>query len=98
MTTQSPPRDEAEEGILRIKNSSDPTVVAQAISNALYDGHQVVLRAIGAGAVNQAVKACAIARGYVAPRGLDLFVKPGFDTVHFKDGERTAITFQMITS
>jgi stage V sporulation protein SpoVS len=45
----------------------------------------VTLRGVGAGAVNQMAKACAIARGYVASRGVDLVVRPGFTTVQMRD-------------
>ena len=51
------------------------------------------MRAVGAGAVNQAVKAIAIARGYVAPRGMDLTCVPGFATIKSRDGEISAIVF-----
>lgn len=85
-----------EESVLRVKGSSNPSAVASALSHALYDNRRVVLRAIGAGAVNQAVKACAIARGYCAPRGLDLTIVPGFDNVNMPDGEKlSAITLSV---
>jgi stage V sporulation protein S len=57
-----------------------------------------MLRAIGAGAVNQAIKACAIARGYVAPRGIDLSIRPGFATVTMRDGDVSAITLLIIAA
>ncbi len=49
------------------------------------------VQAIGAGAVNQAVKAIAIARGFVAPGGLDLVVVPAFVDIQIEGEERTAI-------
>lgn len=55
------------------------------------------MRAIGAGAVNQAVKACAIARGYVAVRGIDLLVRPGFGTVVINDKEYSTIVLNIMT-
>ena len=73
--------DQSNDQVLRVSNTSPPAELASAISYALYDGKRVVLRAIGAGAVNQAVKAVAIARGYVAQRSLDLACAPGFTTV-----------------
>lgn len=78
---------EGEETILRVKSSSNPQNLAAALSHAVYDSKKVSLRAIGAGSVNQAVKACAIARGYVATRGIDLTFKPGFDTIEIFDRE-----------
>lgn len=45
----------------------------------------MTMRGIGAGAVNQMVKACIVARGYVASRGVDLIVRPGFVTIPMRD-------------
>jgi stage V sporulation protein S len=87
-----------EEQILRVTGSANAKELAAVISHAIYDGHRPVLRAIGAGAVNQAVKACIIARGYVATRGTDLVFRPGFAEVP-GDGENgivSAITFLVI--
>ena len=83
----------ADEPFLRVSASSNPQSVASAIAHAIYDKHEVKLRAVGAGAVNQAVKAIAISRGYVAPRGMDLTCKPGFTTIESRDGEISAIVF-----
>lgn len=74
--------------ILRVSASSAPQSVAAAISKCISDSHQYpVLRAIGHGAVGQAVKALAIARGYVAPRGTDLAFVVGFDTIQNDEGK-----------
>ena len=86
------------EDFLRVSAGSNPQSVASAIAHALYENRQVKLRAVGAGAVNQAVKAIAIARGYVAPRGLDLTCKPGFTTITSHDGEISAIVFVISAS
>lgn len=92
-------QDNDEEALLRVKGSSNPSSLASAISFAIYDGKKVILRAIGAGAVNQAAKAVAIAGGYVAPRGLSLTVRIGFATVKMEDGEdRSAMVFYVIPS
>lgn len=82
-----------EEPFLRVSAGSNPQSVASAIAHAIYEKHEVKLRAVGAGAVNQAVKAIAISRGYVAPRGMDLTCKPGFTTIESRDGEISAIVF-----
>lgn len=87
-----------DEPFLRVSASSNPQSVASAIAHAIYDKHEVKLRAVGAGAVNQAVKAIAISRGYVAPRGLDLTCKPGFTTIESRDGEISAIVFAISAS
>jgi stage V sporulation protein S len=87
-----------EEEFLRVSASSNPQSVASAIAHSIYDSRNARLRAVGAGAVNQAVKAIAIARGYVAPRGLDLTCKPGFTTIESRDGEISAVTFTVTAS
>lgn len=92
------PEISAEEPFLRVSASSNPQSVASAIAHAIYDKREVKLRAVGAGAVNQAVKAIAIARGYVAPRGMDLTDKPGFTTIESRDGEISAIVFHITAS
>jgi stage V sporulation protein S len=88
----------AAETILRVKGTASVPPLASAISHAIYDGKTVTLRAIGASAVSQAVKAAAVARGYVAPRGIDLQLVPGFTTVTMPDGDVTAVTLRIVTS
>lgn len=87
-----------DEQILRVSAGSNPQAVASAIAHAVYDTRKVTLRAVGAGAVNQAVKAMAIARGYTAPRGLDLVCKPGFQSIESRDGQISAIVFTILAS
>lgn len=83
---------------LKVGASSNPQSVASAIAHAVYENRAVKLRAVGAGAVNQAVKALAIARGYVAPRGMDLSFKVGFTTIASRDGDISAIVFAVTAS
>lgn len=87
MDTADSTIQDTEEAVLRVKSSSNPQSVASALAHAIYEKRHVTLRAIGAGSVNQAIKACAIARGYVAGRGLDLLIKPGFTTVTLSNKE-----------
>ena len=82
---------------LRVAAKTPTVELASAISHAVYDGKRVTLRAIGAGAVNQTVKALIIAQGYVAQRGLTLANRPGFVTVPMDGEERTAIVFHVFT-
>jgi len=85
------------EDVLRVKGSSNANSLASAISHAVYDGKKVTLRAVGAGAVNQAVKAIAIASGFCAQRGVALSFRPGFTTIEMPGkGEITAITLRVI--
>jgi len=83
------------EVVLRVASRSSCQSLASAISYAVYDGKEVTLRAIGAGAVNQAVKAIAIAQGFVAARSLVLYCRPGFTTVEMDDGERSAVILRV---
>lgn len=87
--------DQPNDEILRVSNTSSPVALASAISHALYDGKKVTLRAIGAGAVNQAVKGIAIASGYVAQRGLSLSCRPGFQTLNVADQTVSAIVLRV---
>ena len=77
-----------EDQVLKVAASSPPATLASAIAHAVYDKKPVTLRAVGAGAVNQAVKAIAIAQAYVAPRGITLTCRPGFADVTMPDGKQ----------
>jgi stage V sporulation protein S len=94
----APTENESGEFILRVSGSSPAAPLASALSHAVYDGKKVVLRAIGAGAVNQAVKAVAIAQTYVGQRGLVLSVRPGFQTVPMPERDVSAIILKVIVS
>ncbi len=79
--------------VLKVSTKSNPNSVAGAIAGILKDHNAVELQSIGAGAVNQAVKAIAIARGFVAPTGLNLTCVPAFVDVDINEEKRTAIKF-----
>ena len=64
--------------ILKVASKSNPNSVAGALANIIREQGNAELQAIGAGALNQAVKAIIIARGYVAPSGIDLICIPAF--------------------
>ena len=87
--------EHTEEQILRVSAGSNPQAVASAIAHSIYETRGCKLRAVGAGAVNQATKAIAIARGYTAPRGLDLICVPGFSTIDSHDGQISAIVWSV---
>lgn len=90
--------DSPEEHILRVSAGSNPQAVASAIAHSIYESRTCKVRAVGAGAVNQAVKAIAIARGYTAPRGIDLACIPGFATIESHDGTISAIVFSIVAN
>ncbi|KXS45472.1 MULTISPECIES: stage V sporulation protein S [unclassified Candidatus Frackibacter] len=79
--------------VLKIASNSKPKSVAGALAAVLRAEDKAELQAIGAGAVNQAVKAIAIARGFMAPSGIDLVSVPAFSEVEINGEERTAIKF-----
>lgn len=79
--------------ILKVSANSQPKSVAGALAAVLRDNNYAELQAVGAGAVNQAVKAIAITRGFVAPNGIDLVAVPAFSEVSIDGEERTAIKF-----
>jgi stage V sporulation protein S len=67
--------------------------LAGALAAVLREHGTAEMQAVGAGAVNQAVKAIAIARGFVAPNGIDLVAIPAFAEIVIDGEERTAIRF-----
>lgn len=85
------PAEELSDGVLRVSASSRPGAVAGAIAGVVRTHRRAEVQAIGAGAVNQAIKAIAIARGYLTPVGIDLICWPSFTDVPTEGGERTAI-------
>lgn len=77
--------------VLKVSAKSSPNSVAGAIAGVLRERGAAEIQAIGAGAINQAVKAIAIARGFVAPNGVDLVCIPAFTDVIIEGEEKTAI-------
>lgn len=77
--------------LLQVASNSPPASVAGAIAGCVRDHRSCFLQAIGAGAVNQAVKAVAIARGYLAPSGDEIVCIPQFHDVKIGEEERTTI-------
>ncbi|WP_404409295.1 stage V sporulation protein S [Jeotgalibacillus malaysiensis] len=77
--------------VLKVSSKSNPNSVAGALAGVLREKGFVEVQAIGAGALNQAVKAVAISRGFVAPSGIDLICIPAFTDILIEGEERTAI-------
>ncbi len=77
--------------ILRVSAKSNPNSVAGALAGVVKEKGSAEIQAIGAGALNQAVKAVAIARGFVAPSGIDLICVPAFTDIEIDGSERTAM-------
>lgn len=77
--------------ILKVSSKSNPNSVAGAIAGMIKEYGKVELQSIGAGALNQAIKSIAIARGFVAPAGYNLVCIPAFAEIEVDDTDRTAI-------
>lgn len=87
-------RREGDEVILLVKGSTSPHSLSGALLKYIREGQlRVIARAIGAGAVNQAAKGCAIARALAAQEGYDLVYALEFTGVTIKGEERSAMSF-----
>lgn len=85
--------DAPESGCLKVSSKSSPASVAGAIAGMIKDGVPVEIQAVGAGAVNQAVKAIAISRGFLSPVGIEIACIPSFADIVIDGEYRTAIRF-----
>jgi stage V sporulation protein S len=77
--------------VLKVSSKSNPNSIAGALAGVIREKGSAEIQAIGAGALNQAVKAIAIARGFVAPSGIELICIPAFTDIVIDGEERTAI-------
>ncbi len=77
--------------VLKVSSKSNPNAVAGALAGVLRQSGAVEVQVVGAGALNQAVKAIAIARGFVAPSNIDLICVPTFADIEIDGESRTAI-------
>ena len=77
--------------VLKVSAKSSPNSVAGALAGVLRENKTAEIQVVGAGAVNQAIKAVAIARGFVAPSGIDLICIPAFTDIIIDGAERTAM-------
>ena len=78
--------------IIKVSSKSTPQKVAGALANLFRGGEsKIEMQAIGAGAINQAIKGIAIARGYVTPTGKNLVCIPSFSDINIDGEEKTAI-------
>ena len=84
-------RDTTSVEVLKVSSKSSPNAVAGALAGVIRERGYAEIQGIGAGAINQAIKAVAIARGFVAPSGVDLVCVPAFTDITIDGQERTAI-------
>lgn len=81
--------------VIKVSAKSRSTAVAGAIAGVIREHQQAEVQAIGAGAVNQAVKALAIARSYLERDEIDIVFLPYFTEVDIDGNERTAVRFKV---
>lgn len=81
--------------VIKVSAKSRSTAVAGAIAGVIREHRHAEVQAIGAGAVNQAVKALAIARGYLSRDEIDIVFTPYFTEVNIDGQERTAVRFSV---
>jgi stage V sporulation protein S len=91
VTPEQPEQEGRQVDVLKVSSKSNPNSVAGALAGVIRERGGAEIQTIGAGALNQAVKAVAIARGFVAPSGLDLICIPAFTDVQIEGEERTAM-------
>ncbi len=77
--------------ILKVSSKSSPNSVAGAIAGVIRDYGCVEIQSVGAGATNQALKSIAVARGYLAPMGIEIVCIPAFTNIDIDGAERTAM-------
>ena len=77
--------------VMKVSTKSAPNSIAGAIAGIVREKEKVEIQAIGAGAINQAIKAVAIARGFLAPSGINLICIPAFVDITIEEEHRTGI-------
>ncbi len=77
--------------ILKVSSKSNPSKVAGAIANLYREKKEIEIQTIGAGSLNQAIKAVAIARGFLVPSGEDIALIPAFNDVLIDGESKTAL-------
>ena len=82
--------------IIKVSANSRTASVAGAVAGVMREKGHAEVQAIGAGAVNQAVKAIAIARGYLQEEGVDIVCVPNFVEVDIDGQQRTALRLQVV--
>ena len=80
---------------IKVASSSSVFKVAGAISNIMRNQNYLDISTVGAGSLNQAIKAIAIARGFLIPSGIDIYIIPSFKDIVIGDKEKTAIKIRI---
>ena len=82
---------------IKVSSKSNPNKVAGALASIFREQREIEIQTVGAGALNQAIKAIAIARGFVAPSGDNLVVIPSFNDIKISGDETTAIKLTILS-
>lgn len=82
--------------VIKVSSKSPVPQLSGSIVVSIEDGNDVEVRAVGASAVNQMYKAIASARGILATKGRDLYIKPGFDEIRESEEERTVMVAHLV--
>ncbi|CDD93193.1 stage V sporulation protein S [Coprobacillus sp. CAG:826] len=80
---------------MKVRKDSNVNAVAGSIANILREQDSIEVQTVGAGALNQSVKAITIARGFLAPSGIDLIITPSFQEVKIENEMKTAIRLKV---
>lgn len=83
---------------LKVASGSDPKSVAGAIANNIREKKQIEIIAMGPAAVNQTIKAIAIAREYLSDEDIDVLCRPEFMHIELDGEQKSAIKFVIITT
>ena len=86
---------ESDRSLIKVSAGSRPTSVAGAIAKTIREKLRADVQAIGAGAVNQAVKAIAISVNYLQEDRIEIYCIPYFTETEIEGSERTAIRFEI---
>jgi len=84
--------------VLKVSSKSEPGKLAGAIAGYIRENKKIEIQAVGAGALNQAIKGIAIAKGFLAPTGKEILCDPYFEDVVIEDQEKTAIKIKVIVT
>lgn len=77
--------------MLKVSSKSNPNKVAGAIANIFRENNKLEIQTVGAGSLNQAIKSVAIARGFLAPSGINLVIIPAFSEIIIEGETKTAL-------
>ena len=81
--------------LMKVASSSSPSAVAGAISSIMRTQEYLNIDTVGAGSLNQAIKAVVIARGYLVPSGIDIKISPSFREIKIDGKEKTAVRLRV---